>query len=89
MKTMTRLYIPALLAFSTLAQADMAFQIKDDGALVRPEGYREWVYVGTPVTPNDMNDGKAPSQSSMPSILIRRVLAIGKKPASTLTAPSW
>jgi hypothetical protein len=27
--------------------------------LLRPEGYREWVYVGTPVTPNDMNDGKA------------------------------
>ena len=30
------------------------------GALVRPEGYREWVFVGTPVTPNDMNNGKAP-----------------------------
>ncbi|MFT7461106.1 MAG: hypothetical protein ACI909_003800, partial [Planctomycetota bacterium] len=25
----------------------------------RPTGYREWVYVGTPVTPNDMNNGKA------------------------------
>jgi hypothetical protein len=31
----------------------------DDGELTRPNGYREWVYVGTPVTPNDMNDGKA------------------------------
>jgi len=30
------------------------------GELKRPEGYREWVYVGTPVTPNDMNGGKAP-----------------------------
>ncbi len=30
-----------------------------DGELERPTGYREWVYVGTPVTPNDMNDGKA------------------------------
>jgi len=28
--------------------------------LVRPEGYREWVFVGEPVTPNDMNGGKAP-----------------------------
>lgn len=28
--------------------------------LVRPAGYRKWVYVGTPVTPNDMNKGKAP-----------------------------
>jgi hypothetical protein len=30
-----------------------------NGELDRPTGYREWVYVGTPVTPNDMNDGKA------------------------------
>ncbi|MBL4762141.1 MAG: cytochrome P460 family protein [Gammaproteobacteria bacterium] len=29
------------------------------GELQRPTGYREWVYVGTPVTPNDMNNGKA------------------------------
>jgi len=36
----------------------VAFTIKD-GQLERPTGYREWVYVGTPVTPNDMNDGKA------------------------------
>lgn len=31
----------------------------DNGTLQRPAGYREWVYVGTPVTPNDMNNGKA------------------------------
>lgn len=30
-----------------------------EGALVRPENYREWVHAGTPVTPNDMNGGKA------------------------------
>lgn len=30
-----------------------------DGSLERPRGYREWVFVGAPVTPNDMNDGKA------------------------------
>jgi len=30
------------------------------GELVRPEGYREWIFVGTPVTPNDMNNGNAP-----------------------------
>ena len=30
-----------------------------DGALERPTDYREWVYVGTPVTPNDLNNGKA------------------------------
>ena len=31
-----------------------------NGNLNRPIGYRSWVYVGTPVTPNDMNGGKAP-----------------------------
>lgn len=30
-----------------------------DGRLIRPEGYREWVFIGTPLTPNDMNGGKA------------------------------
>jgi len=29
------------------------------GELVRPSGYREWIYIGAPLTPNDMNDGKA------------------------------
>lgn len=31
----------------------------DQGELQRPVGYREWVYIGSPLTPNDMNDGKA------------------------------
>jgi hypothetical protein len=30
------------------------------GELMQPVGYREWIFVGTPVTPNDMNNGKAP-----------------------------
>ena len=37
-----------------------AIKFNDDGAMLRPEGYREWVYVGTPLTPNDMNNGNAP-----------------------------
>jgi mono/diheme cytochrome c family protein len=31
----------------------------DDGQLIRPLGWRKWIYVGTPLTPHDMNDGKA------------------------------
>lgn len=31
-----------------------------NGALVRPEGYREWIYVGTPITPNELNPPEAP-----------------------------
>jgi hypothetical protein len=31
-----------------------------DGNLLRPVGYREWVFVGTPLTPNELNSGMAP-----------------------------
>ena len=31
----------------------------EEGKLKRPENWREWIFVGAPVTPNDMNDGKA------------------------------
>ncbi len=30
-----------------------------DGKLKIPEGYRRWVYVGTPLTPNELNNGEA------------------------------
>ena len=44
-------------AWPSLAAA-AAYTFKN-GSLERPTGYREWIYVGTPVTPNDMNNGKA------------------------------
>ena len=47
-----------LSSVAAIAAADEYFTISD-GQLERPTGFREWVYVGTPVTPNDMNDGKA------------------------------
>ena len=31
-----------------------------DGDLVLPEGFREWVFMGGPVTPNNLNGGEAP-----------------------------
>lgn len=31
----------------------------EHGDLLRPKGYRNWIYVGAPLTPNDMNDGAA------------------------------
>lgn len=34
-------------------------QFSKDGKLIRPTGYREWVFIGAPLTPNDMNDGQA------------------------------
>lgn len=42
----------------TTLHAKEFFTIKNS-ELSRPTGYREWVYVGTPLTPNDMNGGKA------------------------------
>ena len=48
----------AQLLVSNSAYAEKYFSYKD-GQLERPTGYREWIYVGTPVTPNDMNNGKA------------------------------
>ncbi len=32
----------------------------DGGELIRPAGWREWVFVGSPVTPNSLNSGAAP-----------------------------
>lgn len=36
-------------------------QYTTDGKLIAPTAdvYREWIFIGTPVTPNDMNDGEA------------------------------
>ena len=31
-----------------------------DGELIRPSGWREWVFVGSPLTPNSLNGGEAP-----------------------------
>lgn len=30
------------------------------GQLLRTDGWREWVFIGAPLTPNSLNDGKAP-----------------------------
>jgi hypothetical protein len=30
-----------------------------DGKLKQPVGYRKWVYIGTPLTPNELNNGEA------------------------------
>jgi len=54
------------IAISVLSFAESGMQAPESyakfdqsGQLIRPTGYREWIFVGTPLTPNDMNDGKA------------------------------
>lgn len=34
-------------------------EFTEDGKLKQPIGYRKWPFIGTPVTPNDMNGGEA------------------------------
>ena len=51
------LVIGAFFALPATAQ-DVEFD--SDGALEQPTGYREWVYVGTPLTPNELNGEEAP-----------------------------
>lgn len=59
--TMVTAILAAFILQFTITEtllAEEAYMLKN-GELQRPTGYREWVYVGTPVTPNDMNNGKA------------------------------
>lgn len=54
------LFFVSGLVFAGNVSADPAYaQYDGKGGLMRPSGYREWIYIGTPLTPNDMNDGKA------------------------------
>ena len=44
-----------------IAAQDKPFtaQFDSDGKMKRPTGYRSWVFVGAPLTPNGLNNGKA------------------------------
>lgn len=49
--------------FAQFASADhheYTAQFTEDGDLIRPAGWREWIFVGSPVTPNSLNGGAAP-----------------------------
>lgn len=42
------------------AHAGKSFaRFNSDDQLIRPTGYREWVFIGAPLTPNELNNGKA------------------------------
>jgi hypothetical protein len=43
----------------TAQTAQSAAVFTSDGKLQLPEGFRRWVFVGAPLTPNGLNDGKA------------------------------
>ena len=35
-------------------------EFNSEGKLIRPAGWREWIFVGSPTTPNSLNGGAAP-----------------------------
>lgn len=53
----------AMLGYGVTVEADQheeyVLKFAEDGALIRPAGWREWVYIGTPLTPNAQNGGAA------------------------------
>ncbi len=58
--TVVGISLTSSLAFSASQAGKSWAKFDASGNLIKPEGYREWVYVGAPLTPDDMNDGKAP-----------------------------
>ncbi len=49
-------FVPNALAAEKISRP---YKFDKSGNLEQPKGYREWIFVGSPVTPNDMNSGKA------------------------------
>ena len=49
----------APIAAAEPAAGGALVEFTSDGKLKQPSGYRNWIYVGASVTPNDLNGGKA------------------------------
>jgi cytochrome P460 len=52
-------FISPVTADYSLSKTTSYASFNEKEELVRPTGYREWIFIGAPLTPNDMNDGKA------------------------------
>ena len=64
MATLAIHFVPteSVRAASGVAVQAKPYSFDSQGRLIRPVGYRQWVYVGTPLTPNDLN----PPEASFP-----------------------
>jgi hypothetical protein len=63
MTYLVRFAIGVLLMAATAVSpqsADKGPVFTSDGSLVLPAGFRSWVFIGGPITPNGLNDGGAP-----------------------------
>ena len=45
----------ALMSMPTVVRAEPVAHFTGDGALLRPDGYREWVFIGATVQPKEIN----------------------------------
>jgi len=55
-----------------------------DGSLVLPAGFRSWVFIGGPITPNKLNDGTAP----FPEFHSVYLAQVGEHPDGSLDSAS-
>ena len=63
MAYLARLGIGVLLMAATAVSPQSGEKgpvFRNDGSLVLPSGFRSWVFIGGPITPNGLNDGNAP-----------------------------
>ena len=65
-KSMRTAALAAAVAMSSFGEvfaddtAKYEARFNENGELIRPSGWREWVFVGSPLTPNSLNAGEAP-----------------------------
>ena len=60
-------FVIGIMAAPSIAEkkGDRVYTFNDKGELLQPldwdipSNWREWIYVGTPLTPNELNNGKA------------------------------
>ena len=52
-------FFASLLVAPVKAGREVMAKFNASGEMIRPEGWREWIYVGTPVTPNSLNPPEA------------------------------
>ena len=63
MKSHSILFLALILPLTAISadqHAVMQPTFTVDGKVVRPENWRKWVFLGSPLTPNALNGGKAP-----------------------------
>lgn len=74
-----------IAGFSITNAADdgiTAANFATDGQVMIPNNWRQWIYIGTPLTPNALSDVRHHFLNSTMSILNPRHLPTGRKPAN-------